>query len=186
MRHLDWQTIMMGSFDLKEDPFQQVKEELELLEGQYSKMEAVTREASKLFGDCKIENIFKELKKLKQEDNSELKAHNTQLKVRVNDLQATVKAQDKEIQKLQVQVKSLEKIREVIGTLGDVLNKAQLFDDDVKTGREVSMAKIVKVLVSFLMKMDMTLGEMRKLLSGSPATGSSQAPPPNPKEQPKV
>ena len=44
-------------------------------------MEAITREASKLLGDCKARNIYKELKKLKQEDNSELKAHNTQLKL---------------------------------------------------------------------------------------------------------
>ena len=76
----------MGSFNFEEDPFWRVKEELELLEGQYSKMEVVTREASKLLGDCKAGNICKEFKKLKQEDNSELKAHNTQLKVQVNDV----------------------------------------------------------------------------------------------------
>ena len=77
MRHPDWQTITMGSFDFEEDPFWWVKEEIELLEGQYSKMEAVMREASKLLGDCKAGNIIKELKKLKKEDNSELKTHNT-------------------------------------------------------------------------------------------------------------
>ena len=44
-------------------------------------MEAITREASKLLGDCKAGNICKELKKLKQEDNLELKAYNTQLKL---------------------------------------------------------------------------------------------------------
>ena len=186
VRHLDWRTITMSSFNFEEDPFRRVKEEMELLEGQYSKMEAVRREASKLLGNCKAGYIIKELKNLKQEDNSELKAHNTQLKVRINDLHATVKAQDEEIRKLRVQVKSLKKIWEVIGTPRDVLNKAWLFDDDVKTGGEVIAAKIVKVLVSFSMKMDITLGEMRKLVSGLPAAGSSQAPPPNPKEQPKV
>ena len=100
VRHPDWRTITMSSFDFEEDPFQWVKEETELLEGQYSKMDVVTREASKLLGDCKAGNIIKELKKLKQEDNSELKAHNTQFKVRVNDLQATLKAQDEKIRKL--------------------------------------------------------------------------------------
>ena len=173
MRHPDRRTIMMGSFNFEEDPFRRVKEELELLEGQYSKMEAVTREASKLLSDYKAGNICKELKKIKHENNSELKAHNTQLKVRVNNLQAMVKAQDEEIWKLQVQVKSLEKIREVIGTPGDMLNKTRLFDDNVKIRGEVSVAKIIKVLVSFSMKMDTILEEMRKLLSGSPATGSS-------------
>ena len=67
----------MGSFDFEEDPFRGMKEEMELLEGQYSKMEAVTREASKLLSNCKAGNIIKELKKLKKEDNSELKIHNT-------------------------------------------------------------------------------------------------------------
>ena len=67
----------------------------------------------------------------------------------------------------------MEKIREVVGTPGDVLNKARLFDNDVKTGGEVSAAKIIHVLVSFTMKMETILGEMRKLLSRSPAAGSS-------------
>ena len=97
-------------------------------------------------------------------------------------MQGTLKAQDEEIRKLRIQVKSLEKIREVIGTLGDVLNKAQLFDDNIKTGGEVSTAKIVKVLVSFSMKMDATLAEMRKLVARLSTARSSQAPPPNPKE----
>ena len=38
-------------------------------------MEAITKEASKLLGNCKAGNIIKELKKLKKEDNSELKTH---------------------------------------------------------------------------------------------------------------
>ena len=62
----------MSSFDFEEDPFRWMKEEMELLEGQYSKMEAVTREVSKLLGNCKAGKIIKELKKLKQEDNLEL------------------------------------------------------------------------------------------------------------------
>ena len=83
-------------------------------------------------------------------------------------------------------MKGLEKIRKVIGTPGDVLNKARIFDDDVKTRGEVSAAKIIKVLVSFSMRMDATLAEMKKLVAGSSTAGSSQVPPPNPQEQPKV
>ena len=49
-------------------------------------MELVIKGATKLLGDCKTGNIGKEIKKLKEEDNSELKAHNTQLKIRINDL----------------------------------------------------------------------------------------------------
>ena len=67
-------------------------------------------------------------------------------------MQTIVKMQDKEIRQLQVQVKSLEKIQEAVGTPNDVLNKARLFDNDVKIRGEVSAAKIIKVLVSFTMK----------------------------------
>ena len=54
-------------------------------------MELVIKGATKLLGDCKVGNISKETRKLKEEDSSELKAHNAQLKIRVNDLQVTVK-----------------------------------------------------------------------------------------------
>ena len=76
----------------------------------------------------------------------------------------------------------MEKIQEVIGTPKDVLNKARLFDQDVKTGGEVLATKIVKVLVSFSMKMDATLVEMWKFVARSSVAESSQAPPPNPRE----
>ena len=49
---------------------------------------------------------------------------------------------------------------------------------------QVSAAKIIPILVSFTMKMEEAMVEIRKLLFGSP-TGSSQAPPPPPKEMPK-
>ena len=75
---------------------------------------------------------------------------------------------------------------EVVGNPEDILNKARLFDNNVKAGEEVSAAKIIKVLVSFTMKMDMTLREMQKLLFKSPVVGSSQAPRPPPKEQPQA
>ena len=56
------------------------------------KMELVPKRATKLLGDYKIGNITKEIRKLKEEDNSKLKTHNTHLKLQINDLQATVKA----------------------------------------------------------------------------------------------
>ena len=145
-------------------------------------METVIKRASKLLGDCKAGNILKELKKFKQEDKLEIEAYNKKLGLQVNDLLMALKVKDKEIWQLRARVESLEKIWEVVGTLGDVLNKGRLFDNNVKTRGEVSVAKIIRVLVSFMMKIETTLGEMQKLLSGSLAAGSSQAPPPPPKE----
>ena len=56
----------MSSFNFEDDPFWRIQQEMDQLQGQYSKLESVTRGASKLLGDYKPGNIIKELKKLKQ------------------------------------------------------------------------------------------------------------------------
>ena len=127
------------------------------LQRQYSKLEFVTRGASKLLGNYKAGNISKELKKLKQEDKSQMQAHNTTLRLQVADLKMELKAKDEEICQLRIQMESLERIQEIMETPGDVLNKARLFDNDIKTERQVSAAKIIPILVSFTIKMEATL-----------------------------
>ena len=54
----------MTSFDFEVNPFQWIWEEMDQLQGQYSKLEYVTKVASKLLGDCRPGDICKELKKL--------------------------------------------------------------------------------------------------------------------------
>ena len=104
-----------------------------------------------------------------------MQAYNTKLRLRVTNLQMALKVKDEEICQVWARIESLEKIWEVLGTPKDVLNKARLFDNDVKSEGEVSAAKVIPVLVSFTMKMEATLAEIWKLLSRSPV-GSSQAP----------
>ena len=95
VRNLNWKD--MSSLDLDNDPFKRVQNELDQVQSRYSKMELVLKGVTKLLGDCKTGNITKEIRKLKEEDNSELKTHNTHLKLRIGDLQLRVKAQDEEI-----------------------------------------------------------------------------------------
>ena len=140
-------------------------------------MELVVKGATKLLGDCKTGNICKEIQKLKEEDNSELKTHNTHLKLRISDLQLRVKAQDEEIQQLKAKTEAMEQIREFIGHTGDVVTKAHLFDNEVKTEDHLSVQKIIIVLVKYGHKMETMLVEMWKLLSGLSAPGTSQPPP---------
>ena len=90
-------------------------------------MEFVTKRASKLLGNCKPSNITKELKKLKHKDTALLEANNTTLR-----LQVELGMKDEEIRQLKVQAEGLDWIREVVGTLGDVLNKVHLFDNEAK------------------------------------------------------
>ena len=87
-----------------------------------------------------------------------------------------------EIRELKVRVESLEQIKEVVGTPGDVLNKARLFDNDIKTEGEVSASKIVQVLVTFIRKMEAALVDIRILVSGSLAKKTSRPYMPPPKD----
>ena len=79
VQNLDWKSVAMNSFDFEDDPFRWIQEEMDQLQGQYSKLEAVIRGASKLLGDYRPGNIVKELKMLKQKDMATLEATNVAL-----------------------------------------------------------------------------------------------------------
>ena len=134
--------------------------------------------ASKLLGDCKVENVEKELKKLKTMDTKSLEN-------KVADLTMELVVRNDEIEDLKKQVKSLERIKEAIGVPGDVFNKARLFEKDIKTEGEVSAAKIIKVLVTFTHKMETALVDIQKIVSGASTGEPSRPPMPPPTETPK-
>ena len=92
---------------------------------------------------------------------------------------------DEEICQLKEQKKEgLDWIREVIGNRGDLVNKAHLFDNHIKTEMLLSLSKVIAILMSFGSKMEVTLVEMRKLVCGLPAE-SSQLVLPSPKTMPQ-
>ena len=126
-------------------------------------MEWVLKRATKLFSDYKAGNICKVIRKLKEGDNSELKTHITHLKLRIEDLQTTVKTQDEQIQQLKTRAEAIEHIREFIGNTEDMVNKAYLFDNEVKAEDHLSVQKILTVLVKYGYKMKETMGLMWKL-----------------------
>ena len=81
----DWKAIAMISFNFEDHPFRRIQEEIHQLQVQYSKLEFITKGASKLLGDCKPGNITKELKKLKLKDTALLEANNMTLRLQVVD-----------------------------------------------------------------------------------------------------
>ena len=87
----------MTSFDFEDHPFPRIQEKIDQLQRQYSKLECVTRGASKLLGDCRPGNICKELKKLKQQDTKHLEEYNTILRSQVVDLKVKLAMKDEEI-----------------------------------------------------------------------------------------
>ena len=88
-----------------------------------------------------------------------------------------VKAQDEQIQQLKAKTEAMEQIWDFIGHTGDVVTKAYLFDNEMKTEDHLSVQKIITVLVKYNHKMETTLTEMRKLLPGPSAAGMSQPQP---------
>ena len=81
----------------------------------------------------------------------------------------------------------LKRIEEATRHPSDVINKVHFFDDDVKAEGQLLAQKIITILVKFGHKMEMTLGEMRKLFSRSLIEGLSRLPvqaatSPSPKE----
>ena len=145
---------------------------------QYNNLDTITTRASKLLGDCKAGNIEKELKKLKAVDTKPLEN-------KIADLTVEMAMRNDKIEDLKKQVKSLERIKEAVGALGDVFNKARLFDEDIKTKGEVCAAKIIKVLVSFTRKMETALVDIRKIVSRASSGESSRPSRPPPTETPQ-
>ena len=177
VRNPDWKDL--SNLEMEDEPFKRVLVELYQVQSNYGKMAVVIRGASKLLGDCKAGNISKEIRKLKAENPEvqELKAHSAKLKLKIADLDTTVKVQDEQNARLRAKEKDMDQIRATLSFSGDTLNKAHLFEGEFKTEGHLSAPKIVAALVKFGHRMDDTLAEMRKLLPGTPEAGTSQPAP---------
>ena len=77
-------------------------------------------------------------------------ANNAKLASHMADLEVEIAKKDEEIRQLRSQPKEgLDRIQDFIGNLGDVVNKAWLFYNKVKTKGHLSTPKIVNFLVEF-------------------------------------
>ena len=113
-----------------------------------------------------------------------LEATNAALSLQVTDSKMALAKKVEEICQLKEQKKEgLDRIREVIGNWGDLVNKAHLFDNYIKTEMLLSLPKVIAIPMSFRRKMEATLVEMWKLVSKSPAE-SSRPVLPSPKATP--
>ena len=117
-------------------------------------------------GDYRLADLCKELEKaVQQKDVAILEANNTKLAGQVVDLEVEIAKKDEEIRQLPTQSKEgLDQIRNFIGNPSNIVNKARLFNNKVKTEGQLLAPKIVNVLVEFEQKMEATLVELQKLL----------------------
>ena len=158
----------MSTLDLNNEPFQQIQEELDRVQNQFSKIEVVIRGASKLLGNCKARNIVKELKKLKEKDIVSLEAANKKLQSEVDQLKVVLALKDDEVKDLKAQkMEALKEVREIVGHHGNILNKAKLFDDYINKEVKITLRKVIAILYGFYKKMEAVLGEIRKLVPRS-------------------
>ena len=180
IRTPDWRD--MSILDLDVEPFLRVQQELDRVQNRFSKMEVVIRGASKLLSYYKAGNIVKELKKLKEKDTASLEAANIKLQLEVDQLKVALALKEDEVKDLKAQkMEALKEIREIVGHLGNTLNKAKLFDDYINKEVKITLLKVIVILYSFHKKVEAALGEIRKLVPES--VGESSRPPLPPQKE---
>ncbi len=177
IRAPDWQSAIVSSFDFQDNPFKRIREELDQLQSQYSRLEFVTRKACELLGDCRPKHLATEIGKLQKESKGgKFEEQNRILTEQVGTLTKELAGKQEEVQTLRGEAQTrLARIEGYISHSGDIVNKAKLFDVEVRSDGRLSAPKMVAVLVDFSRKMDVTLAEMRKLFPGSSA-GPSHLP----------
>ena len=120
----------------------------------------------------------------KTDEKDTLQAENKELKDRMKEAEKEVKAARTEWDKSK---EIAQKVSKFLGSPGDVLNKAQLFDHGLKQPATDSGVKIMRCMIDYSQKMEKTLKELRTLLqpteglpeqAGTPGAGPSTTPAP--------
>ena len=130
--------------------------------------------------DCLLkENV--ELR-AKADEGDALRSENKELKDRLKEVEKEAKAARTERDKSK---EVAQRVSKFLGSLGDVLNKARLFDHGLKQPATDSGVKIMRCMIDYSQKMEKILKELRSLLkplegqpeqTGTPGAGPSTTP----------
>ena len=130
----------------------------------------IIRAACKKLRKCKLEDLVATIDSLptwKKVDK--LEAKNNFLLVKENKLKNELDEQKGENQPLLDKLNTAflfnQKLEEYVSHPGNVLNKAQLFDNNLVTN-PVLAAKVIPILMDFAAKMEELLDDMRSLFDG--------------------
>ena len=111
-----------------------------------------------------------------------LRAENKELKDRMKEAEKEIRVARMEWDKSK---EIAQKVCKFLGSLGDVLNKARLFDHGLKQPATDSGVKMMRCMIDYSQKMEKTLKELRSLLkptgeqpeqAGTPGAGPSTIP----------
>ena len=165
----------LSFLNLDDEPFARLQVELDQVQCRYVKLETVVKGAARLLGDCKAENIGKEIRRLKAEDSANWKAQVEKLQIRIGEQQAMMKEQEDQIAKLKADWSGFQRIRLITEINGDVAAKAHLFEEAMKMDGPMSHQKSVMILSKYAGRIETALTEMRKIWPGhgSKQTGPS-------------
>ena len=189
-------------------PFDPVRESYKVVKSQYLVMERFIEEISNFF-DAEPAEVMDRIKTLpKSEDLTDLQARmdyllkeNVELRARADEgdtlraenkeLKDRMKEAEKEVKVARTeQDKSKEiaqKVCKFLGSPGDVLNKARLFDHGLKQPATDFGVKMMCCMIDYSQKMEKTLKELRSLLkstgeqseqAGTPGAGPNTTPVP--------
>ena len=132
--------------------------------------------------DCLLkENV--ELR-AKADEGDALRTENKELKDRVKEAEKAVKTARTERDRSK---EIAQQVSKFLGSPGDVLNKARLFDHGLKQPATDSGVKMIRCMIDYSQKMEKTLKELRTLLqptggrpeqAGTPGAGPSTTPAP--------
>ena len=191
-------------------PFEPVVQSYKVVKKQYQAMEKLINSISRYL-DAEPDDMLDRIKALpKPQDLSDLQARmdcllreNEELRAKseegdalrkeIGELKNQIKAVEKEVKTARAQRdKSKEVAQKVygfLGNLGDVLNKARLYDHALKQPSTDSGIKMMRCMVDYGLKMEKTLKELHVLLHptgaqlelvGTPGAGPSTTPAPTP------
>ena len=186
-------------------PFDPVRESYKVVKSQYQAMERFIEEISN-YMDSKPADVMNRIRALpkpedltdlqarmdcllkenraKTDKNDTLRAENKELKDRMKEAEKEVKAARTERDKSK---EIAQKVSKFLGSPGDVLNKARLFDHGLKQPATDSGVKIMRCMIDYSQKMEKMLKELRTLLqltegrpeqAGTPGAGPSTTPGP--------
>ena len=118
----------------------------------------------------------------KAEEGEELQLENKELKDRLTEVEKEAKAARTERDRSK---EVAQRVSKFLGSPGDVLNKARLFDHGLKQLATDSGVKIMRCMIDYSQKMEKTLKELRSILKpaegqpeqmGTPGAGPSTTP----------
>jgi hypothetical protein len=166
--------VDLSSWEFPETPFKRVYEELDELQAQYYRLEHITKGASTTLGGCGPGNIIREIAK-RADSRKELeevkrefdlaKTDNAHLHAQVASMAKELGQKNEEIRKYHAeQAVVFNQIRELVGHPGEVVTKAQLYDQLAEAGDPTSTKQAIPVLVKYSRRITNLFAEIQKII----------------------